>query len=139
MSRVDHEAETPAGLAGKPFTYCHAFSRCCRNAVSAQEPSASATKHYRNVATAPRHPSHAPERPKAAKHKGPIYSLAGLLLFFFSGCLLEASSRESIESARPAPFGDSDIMAVGSRGGSLSSLVVSKVGGSKWAIRAAAD
>lgn len=46
---MDHETKAPTGLAGKPFTYCHAFSRCCRNAVSAQEPSASATKHSQRL------------------------------------------------------------------------------------------
>lgn len=37
-------------------------------------------------------------------------SLAGLLLFFFSGCLFPTSSCDSIESARPAPAGESDMV-----------------------------
>lgn len=129
-------------MAGKPFTYCHAFSRCCRNAVSAQKPSASATKHplkeSRNHGGRPRRPPHAPGRPRPRNRKGPIYSLAGLLLFFFSGCLLDTSSRESIESARPAPFGDSDMMQSVPTGDFLSSLIGPEVGGSLSPVQTAA-
>lgn len=97
-------------------TYCHAYSRCCRKAVSEEEPSSVSvvSKLGRNQVRSSR------LRVIFSITQGAVSilssqslgknSLAGLLLFFFSGCLFPTSSCDSIESARPAPAGESDMV-----------------------------